>query len=262
MHPPVSTNYVFDSDMIAHKHFGVQKDRVTLAAWLRYVAGLFRHALGEMSAASFWRSSGVAVLSFPLQYWAGLRPLKDTLIIVVITLGSGLAVLLGEYVFRLVRTPAKLMLEAAENIQALEAEKAARRAFIVTPKTFTPAQDLKMYAGGFDSYTMQQTWTEASLGVEPAKLTIRCHNLTPSPVIIEAVKLLNADTGGVVVQQDGKAQRIDADSSCEIEIRFGSPENPQREPPQWSGQVAVETARREVFSSECFKFGDLQPPKA
>jgi hypothetical protein len=122
----------------------MQQDTVTWAAWWRYAAGVLRQAFGEMSAASFWRSSGVAVLSFPVQYWAGLRPLKDTLLIVVITVGSGLVVLLGEYIIKVMRTPAKMMQKAVAEVQKLEAERAAHRTFVVMPKAFAPAYDLKI----------------------------------------------------------------------------------------------------------------------
>jgi hypothetical protein len=239
----------------------MEKDRTTLSAWKAYETRVLRQAFGEISAASFWRSSGVAVLSFPLQYWAGLRPFHDTIIIVGITLGSGLIVFLVEFTFRLLRAAVKIMQEADQRIKKLEAEKTAQEAFVVTPKNFSPAYDLKIYGGGFDIHTMQNTRMEASLGVEPAVLKIRCHNLTPTPIILDEIQLLNADTSEVVVQQDAKAQRIDANGTCEIDIRLGSTKNPYREPPSWSGQVVIQTVRKGVFSSTPFKFGDLQPPR-
>lgn len=248
---------LFDIGRVAGNDSEMQRDRTKLAALGTYEASVFRQAWAEISPASFSRSIAFAAVSFLLQWWAGFRPLHDTLTMVGLSLGSGFLVFLCELGLRLLRAPAKIMQEADDKLQKLEAEKKARKAFIVTPKKFSPAYDLTICSGGFDAYTMQDTIHEATLGVNPAVVNVRCHNLTATPIILEEIKLLDADTGEVIVRQDAKAQRIDANSSWEIDIPFGSAAAPYRRPPPWPGQVRVETASREEFLSVPFNFNSL-----
>jgi len=132
-----------------------------------------------------------------------------------------------------------------------------RERLTIIPKKFSLAHGLEYRVGGFDVETMQDTITRATIGVEQAKLKILCHNPTSTTVILDEIKLLNTNTGEVIVRQDAKAQRINANDFGGIDIPVGSTNNSYYKPPLWRGQITVKTIREKLFLSTPFNFGDL-----
>ena len=116
---------------------------------------------------------------------------------------------------------------------------------------------MRIYSGGFDTDTMQNTTVEASLGVEPASLRILCHNSSNIPVILDELEVLNDNTGEAITRHDAKAARIDAHGCQELSIPIDSPGNHFYKPPSWRARIRLRTVRKQQFSSTPFSFADL-----
>ena len=127
----------------------------------------------------------------------------------------------------------------------------------IAPKKFSPANDLIARCGRTNLDTLRVETYHAKLGVNPASLETRCYNLTATPIILDKVRLLNADSGEEVVRQDAKAQRIDAHSSGAVDIRIGTTDAPCYQTPTWRGQITLETVGKKSFSSSPFNFRDF-----
>jgi len=130
-----------------------------------------------------------------------------------------------------------------------------RERLTLTAERFLAAHDLKGFVGlvGADSSSVR----EYRMGVRAAKLTIRCHNPTDTPIVLDKVSLWNADTGQEVGRKDGAPQRIGAHDSVEIDIEVGTTEVPCYDVPTWNGRLEVTTARNKIFRSDRIKFREL-----
>jgi hypothetical protein len=132
-----------------------------------------------------------------------------------------------------------------------------RQRITIVPKTFAQAYDKRIGTAGLDVDTMQVASSEATCGVEPAKLNVVFHNPTPTPFILDEVKLVNADTGELVVRHEAQAIRIGAHDFVEIDFRVDSRESPANKAPSWRGQIRIKTDSKKEFSSLPFNFGNL-----
>jgi hypothetical protein len=94
--------------------------KISLSEWWQYEKSVFFKACHETSRASIGRGFVVSVLALIGQGAAGLRNSHDTLLMVLISLGAGVLVFGVEFLFKLLRAPAKM---AKEVKSCLESQK-------------------------------------------------------------------------------------------------------------------------------------------
>lgn len=124
----------------------------------------------------------------------------------------------------------------------------------VDVKEATPQRRLPMVCGGFDVDRGVNVRHEAWLPY-PAELKIRCHNLTGTPVVVDQIRLLNADSNQEIRCFDGDSKRIDAFGSVEINLKFSlDNEQSYETPPQWRGLINITTVRGGAFLSKPFQW--------
>ncbi len=109
--------------------------------------------------------------------------------------------------------------------------------------------------GGFDDdrgqFVHQELWLPA-----PAELKIVCYNLTGTPVVIDQIRLLNADSKQEVKCFDGDSRRMDGFGSVEIKLELPlDNDQPYEPPPQWRGAINITTVRDGSFDSKPFEWG-------
>ena len=143
------------------------------------------------------------------------------------------------------------------EIQKFEAQILAQNSFKISPKKFTPAFDLNFFATGLNPGTMRPTVNKASLGVQPAFLKVIFYNLTPVPIILDQIEVLNATTGELFQRIDAEARRVEVHGSAEMNLPLGSIDCQLREPPTWQAQIAIQTASDNRFVSTPFNFSAL-----
>jgi len=132
-----------------------------------------------------------------------------------------------------------------------------REPLMIAPKKFSVANDLFARCRRTNPDTLGAETYHTKLRVNPANLETFCYNQTATPIILDEIRLLNADSGEEVLRQDARAQRIDAHGSGAVDIRIGTRDAPCYQTPTWRGKITVKTVRKESFSSSPFKFCDL-----
>jgi hypothetical protein len=91
----------------------------------------------------------------------------------------------------------------------------------------------------------QEAWTSV-----PACLNIVCHNLTATPVVIDQIRLLNADSRQEVQLFDPDPKRIDGLDFVEIPLNL-----PLNMSPPLRGMISITTVRCGSFDSREFEWG-------
>jgi hypothetical protein len=120
----------------------------------------------------------------------------------------------------------------------------------VDVKGVTPAgRRFSGYVGLNDNYGRQVFQQEAWTPV-PACLKIVCHNLTETPVLIDQILLLNADSNQAMGRFDGNPTRLAGLDFKEIHMNL-----PLEMPPALRGRINITTVRGGAFDSKPFEWG-------
>lgn len=100
--------------------------KISFAEWRKYEASVFFKACRETSKASLGRGLLVTLAAAVGRWWYGFMAQHEIWAQILIFIGAGAIVYLGEILFKLLRSPAKMAIEMAEKFdsekQRLETE--------------------------------------------------------------------------------------------------------------------------------------------
>jgi hypothetical protein len=110
-------------------------------------------------------------------------------------------------------------------------------------------------SGGVDLDSGQPFRNEVRMPTN-AELRIVCHNLTGTPVTIDEIRLMNADSNQEVRCFDGESKRMDGFGPVEIKLKLPLDNTQSYEtPPPWRGLINITTVRGGSFDSKPFEWG-------
>jgi len=97
--------------------------KISFAEWRQYEANVFFKACRETSRASLGRGLLVTLAAAIGRWWYGFMAQHEIWAQILIFIGAGVVVYLGEFLFKLLRAPAKMKKEADGKLLELEKEK-------------------------------------------------------------------------------------------------------------------------------------------